>query len=76
MFQSLHHSENFREKINSADNTPMTPKYKRHGSRVRLIGIKHVIINVAVYHYFSMSTLSDRLFLASDKCGELCKDPF
>lgn len=54
----------------------MTLKYKRHGSKVRLIGIKHVIIHVAVYHYFSMSTLSDRLLLVSDKCGELCKDPF
>lgn len=54
----------------------MTLKYKRHGSRERLIGIKYVIIHVAVYHYFSMSTLSDRLLLVSDKCGELCKDPF
>lgn len=54
----------------------MTLGYKRHGSRVRLTGIKYVITHVAVYHYFSMSTLSDRLRLVSDKCAELCKDPF
>lgn len=56
----------------------MTLKYKRHGlrHRSRSAGIKCVITHVAVYHYFSMSALSDRLHLVSDKCAELFKDLF